>query len=345
MTMTADRIGLAVMALFGAALLMGAPLIFGIAGLFDLTVYLVMSVFALSLALVWGYCGIVCFGQAAFFGLGAYSYAIAAINIGESTLPVLLAVAVPVAFAALLGYFLFYGRLNDVYLGVITLVVTLIFHKLISSTGGTSYRIGEALLGGYNGIPAVPSLNLPGNAGYSFGIEGVFRISVIVLMLTYFGLRIVLASHFGKVVVAIRENEQRAELIGYDARRYKLVVFMIGAGIAGLAGCLYATWGSYVGPDVFSLPVTAQVLMWIIVGGVGTLVGPIIGCFALQMLVTKLGTQQLINNYLVLGAILLLFVSFVPRGVAPWLLAAGMWLCDRLPFVNRAGPRPAGNVT
>ena len=344
MTIAGDRIGLAAMALVGLALLFGGPLLFGLADLFDLTVYLVMSVFALSLALVWGYCGIVCFGQAAFFGLGAYSYAIAAINIGESTLPVLLAVAVPVLFAALLGYFLFYGRLNDVYLGVITLVVTLILYKLISSTGGTSYRIGKALLGGYNGIPAVPSLNLPGDPGHAYGIEGMFRISVVVLMLTYFGLRAVLASHFGKVVVAIRENEQRAELIGYDARRYKLAVFMIGAGIAGLAGSLYATWGSYVGPDVFSLPVTAQVLMWVIVGGVGTLVGPIIGCFALQILVTKLGTQQIINNYLVLGAILLLFVTFVPRGIAPWLLAAGTRLCNRRPPAGRLGDAAAGNA-
>lgn len=343
MTIAADRIGLAAMAVVGLALLIGGPLLFGLADLFDLTVYLVMSLFALSLALIWGYCGIVCFGQAAFFGLGAYSYAIAAINIGESTLPVLLAVAVPVLFAALLGYFLFYGRLNDVYLGVITLVVTLILYKLISSTGGTSYRIGKALLGGYNGIPAVPSLNLPGDPGHAFGIEGMFRISVVVLMLTYFGLRAVLASHFGKVVVAIRENEQRAELIGYDARRYKLAVFMIGAGIAGLAGSLYATWGSYVGPDVFSLPVTAQVLMWVIVGGVGTLVGPIIGCFALQILVTKLGTQQIINNYLVMGAILLLFVTFVPRGIAPWLLAAGTRLCSRRPPSGRLGDA-AGNA-
>ena len=89
------------------------------------------------------------------------------------------------------------------------------------------------------------------------------------------------------------------------------------AAIAGLAGCLYAVWGAYVGPNVFSLAMTAQILMWVIVGGLGTLVGPIIGCFLLQILVTEIGTQQAFNTYLVLGAILLLFVSLVPRGVVP----------------------------
>jgi branched-chain amino acid transport system permease protein len=335
----ADALGLGIVAALGLGALVWAPALADIAGLFNLTVYMVMSVLALSLALVWGYGGVICFGQAAFFGLGAYGYAIAVINIGESTLPVLIAVLLPAAFAAALGYFLFYGRLSDVYLGVITLVVTLILFKLVGSTAGPEYRIGDALLGGYNGIPAIPPINWPGDPSAPLDIEGLFRLTLAVLLLTYFGLRALLRSHFGRVIVAIRENELRAELLGYDVRLYKLAVFTIGAGIAGLAGCLYANWGGYVSPDVFGLTMAAQVLMWIIVGGLGTLVGPIVGCFALQMLTAELGAQQVINNYLVLGVILLAFVMLVPQGVVPLtadLLRRG---AERLGGVGRWAPR------
>ena len=130
--------------------------------LLELTVYVIMAILALSLGMIWGYGGILCFGQAAFFGLGAYTYAIAVLNLGESSAPFLLAIIVPALFAALLGYFMFYGRVSDVYLGVITLTVTLILFKLFNSTAGPEYRIGHALIGGFNGIPSVPPLNIPG---------------------------------------------------------------------------------------------------------------------------------------------------------------------------------------
>ena len=103
---------------------------------YTLTVLVIYGMLGLSLGLIWGFGGILCFGQAAFFGLGAYTYAIAAINIGESTIPMILAVLVPAAFAALLGAVMFYGRLTDVYLGVITSVVTLILFKFVNSTAG-----------------------------------------------------------------------------------------------------------------------------------------------------------------------------------------------------------------
>lgn len=317
MKLDAGTCGVVVMACAGVATLIGAPALLDLADLFNVTVFIIMSILALSLALVWGYGGIICFGQAAFFGLGGYCYALAAINLGDSTIPILLSIVVPAAFAALLGYFLFFARLSDVYLGVITLVVTLILFNLIGSTAGPEYKLGVAYLGGYNGIPAIPPINLPGDASRFLDIYGLFYLSTAILLLVYFGLRALLHSHFGRVVVSVRENELRAELLGYDVRLYKLAVFTLGAAIAGLAGCLYAVWGAYIGPNVFSLSMTAQILMWVIVGGLGTLIGPIIGCFLLQILVTEVGTQQALNTYLVLGAILLAFVSLVPRGILP----------------------------
>ena len=110
-----------------------------------------------------GYGGILCFGQSAFYGLGAYSYAIAVGNFGESTAPFFLAIIVPAAFAALLGYFMFYGRLSDVYLAVVTLAVTLILYNFMRSTAGEEYVIGAQRLMGFNGISSVQPINWPGD--------------------------------------------------------------------------------------------------------------------------------------------------------------------------------------
>jgi ABC-type branched-subunit amino acid transport system permease subunit len=285
--------------------------------LLQLTVFAAMCILSLSLGFVWGYGGILCFGQSAFFGLGAYTYAVTAINLGESTVATILAVVAPAVFAALLGYFMFYGRLSDVYLGVITLSVTLIFFNLMNSTAGDAYRIGKARLNGFNGMPALPTLNVPGDPGRLLDPTETFYLVMACLVSVYVGLHALLASHFGRVAVAIRENETRCELLGYDVRRHKLLVFTIGGGIAGLAGCLFANWGAFVSPTVFSLTMTSQIIIWVIVGGLGTLLGPIVGCLIMQYLATSLGTQQLANTSLIFGVIFLAFVLLVPRGIVP----------------------------
>ena len=283
--------------------------------LINVTLYLSMGVFALSLALLWGYGGILCFGQSAFFGLGAYAYAIAAINFGDTTLAAAMAMLVPAIFAAGLGYFLFYGRLNDVYLGVITLTVTLILFKLINSTGGDAWRIGTARLGGFNGIPNTPLLTLPFSR-MPLTPAQMFSLATIALFGVYAFSKGLLATRFGRAVIAVRENEMRAELLGYNARRLKLSIFVISAAIAGLAGLLFAN-SVFVSPTMFSLSMAAQVLIWVVVGGLGTLFGPVAACFALQMGTTALGKLGIVDPNIVLGVVLIVFVVFVPGGIQP----------------------------
>jgi branched-chain amino acid transport system permease protein len=304
-----------------------------------LTVYIAMAVFALSQGLVWGYAGIPSFGQAAFFGLGGYVYAIAVFNFGDSTIPILLAVLLPALFAALLGWFLFYGRLSDMYLAVITLAVTLIFHSFIRSAGSTSYTIGNTRLGGYDGIPAVPPFNVPGDPTGWLDPGQTFQVYLAVLVATYLGMRWLLATRFGRVAVAIRENETRVDLLGYDARRYKLGVFVISGAVAGLAGCLFVAWGGFVSPFVFSLAITAQAVIFVLVGGLGTLIGPIIGALFIQYLTTALATQQFANTGLVIGAIMIAFVMLVPRGIVP--TAQAQWRAFRhRQLAERPAPAP-----
>lgn len=323
-----NLLGLILVGIVGLAFMFLTPRIAELDTVLNLTVYMTMAILALSLALIWGYGGVLCFGQSAFFGLGAYAYAIAMFNIGESTLPFLLAIVLPAAFAALLGYFMFYGRISDVYLGVITLTVTLILFNSVNSTAGPEFHIGAARLGGFNGIPGIPPLNWPFNKNAPIDLEGMFYLSTASLLLTYFGLRLLLASQFGRVMVGIRENERRAELLGYDPRAYKLATFTIGGALAGFAGCLFANWGSFVSPTIFGLAQSAQIIIWVIVGGRGTLIGPVIGCIGIQWLSAALGANQpsgssdwwskiFANAPLILGIILIAFVLLVPKGLVP----------------------------
>lgn len=292
------------------------PQLLELFALINATVYVALAVLALSLALIWGFGGILCFGQTTFFGLGAYAYAVAAINFGDSTPAVPIALLVPTLAAAALGYIMFFGRLSDVYMGVITLTVTLILFKLVNSTSGDQWAIGRAALGGYNGIPATPPLNWPGDPAAALTPAQIFAVAVACLASCYVGARLVLASRFGRVVVAIRENELRAELLGYDVPLHKLGIFALGGLIAGLAGILFANC-VFVSPTMFGLAYAAQAIIWVLVGGLGTLVGPAAAAILLQMVTNWAGTLQGFDANLLQGAILLAAVLALPQGLLP----------------------------
>lgn len=309
--------GLWAMGALSLVLVFGVPALVEPFALIDFTLFIAMAILSLSLAFVWGFGGILCFGQSAFFGLGAYTYAVAVINMGESTAPILLGILLPALLALVLGYFMFYGRVSDVYLAVITLAVSLVFYYLIGASAGDEYKIGSARLGGYNGMPSVPPVNVPGDPSAPIEYEALYVPAAVLLAIVYFGLRALLASDFGRVLVSIRENEARTELLGYDARLIKTVALAIGAGIAGLSGVLFCAWGAYVSPTVFSLVFTAQIIMWILVGGLGTLTGAILGCVIIQYLATWLGETKIADVNIVLGAIFVAIVLLVPSGFVP----------------------------
>lgn len=308
----------------GLAALFGAAWALDLATLVTLNVFVILSILALSMALVWGVAGIFSFGQSVFFGLGAYAYAVLSLNDQSSAVALGTALLLPCAAAALMGYFLFYGRISDVYLGVITLTASLILYHLVNTVSGADFRIGEVALGGFNGMPGVPPIAL---FGHELGYGGLYLFSALLLVLVYGGLRLLVRSRFGQVVAAVREHELRAELLGYDARAYKLGVFVVGAAIAGLAGALHAAWGGFVGPDVFGISFAAQIIIWAQVGGVGMLAGPVLGCVLIQWLTTWLGQTRLADTNLVLGVVFVLCVLLLPAGLLPWLRDR---LCARL---------------
>jgi branched-chain amino acid transport system permease protein len=227
-----------------------------------------------------------------------------------------LALAVPTLAATALGYLMFFGRISDVYMGVITLTVTLILFAFTNSTAGDEWTIGNAALGGFNGMPGTPPLNVPLRPDVPLTPPQVFTVAVVCLALCYAVAKLLLLSRFGRIAVAIRENELRAELFGYDVRLHKLGLFALGGGMAGLAGILFANC-VFVSPTMFSLSYAGQVIIWVLVGGLGTLIGPVIGCILVQALTTYAGTVSALDPNLLLGVVLMVTVLGVPKGLLP----------------------------
>ncbi|RYY80694.1 MAG: branched-chain amino acid ABC transporter permease, partial [Comamonadaceae bacterium] len=143
-------------------------------------------------------------------------------------------------------------------------------------------------------------------------------------------------TRFGRLLAGIRENELRSELLGYDARAAKTIAFGIGGALAGLAGVLYACWAEIVTPEVFSLGVSAEIIIWVLVGGLGTLAGPMLGAALLGALKGVLGAQQLVDNAVVMGLLLVLVVLFVPQGLLP-MLQRGLARLRRRPPAGGGG--------
>ncbi len=300
----------------GLIVLLGIPLLSEEYTLFNLTVFAVMALMAMSLNLVWGIGGILSLGQAVFFGLGGYAYAITAMNVDSSSWGLVAAMAVPAVFALLMGYFTFYGRISDVYFGVVSLTLSLIMYNLVNSTSGDFYRIGSVQIGGYNGIPSVPPISLPG-ASEPLDFAGMYYLAGGAMLLAYLGTRLFVKTPFGRVVISIRENELRAELLGYDVRRYKLLVFILGAVLSGIAGALFAAWGAFIGPDNFAVGFAAQTIIWVLFGGLGTLIGPVVGAMLITGLTTWLGSVRLLEPNIVLGLVFVISVLVLPTGVVP----------------------------
>lgn len=287
----------------------------------NMTLFLLFGFLGLSLTVIWGYAGILSFGQVAFFGIAGYTFGVITLNVTGpvgTTVGVLTAVVLAALSASLLGYFMFYGGVSDVYVTIITLVVTLVLHTFTAQTAGDSWTIGEAPLGGFNGMPEIPSI--------AFGVErtvvvlegtALYYAVLVGLVLTYLGLRVLVNSDYGRVMVAIREDPDRTEMFGYNVKRVKLVVFTFGGALAGLSGVLYASWGHYIDPGVFSLTFASLPVIWVAAGGRKTLAGALIGTIVLQRVSQWLSINAPDFAFVINGVILLVIVLVMPEGAIP----------------------------
>ena len=315
---------LAVAAVAGGVLVLAGNLVAEFTA-FEWTLWAIEVILALSLVLVWGYCGIFSFGQAAVYGIGGYTYGVFALNIAErtgETLSALVVAAVAGAvFAAALGYFMFYGNLSNVYVAIATLATALVLFAIVNSTAGSAYRIGDAVLGGYNGMTRIPRITyrLPGGDPTTLTRVQFFAVCTCMALALAVALRFAGRRPFGRIAAAVRENETRSSLLGYDVRRHKLWVFTLGGAIAGLAGGFYAAWGRFMSPTVFSLKPAALVVIWTLVGGRFSVGGAFVGVVVVEGLSSALGGPSGDREAIVVGALLILIVLGCAGGVVPTL--------------------------
>lgn len=287
--------------------------------------YFALAFLALSLCFIWGYAGILSFGQVAFFGVAAYAFGAIGINLSSAmgvTTAIIGAVIVGTLVAALLGYFMFYGGVRDTYVTIMTLVVALVLNTFMAQTAGSEWAIGDAQLGGFNGMTNIPNLTLGiGQTGVVFDRAAFYYALLVALVVIYLGLRMLVNSRFGLTMVAIREDETRTETFGYNVPFVKLAVFTVGGALAAVGGVFYASWGNYVDPSVFGIAFAALPVVWVSVGGRESLLGAIGATFVIERMRTELssGIGPIGAEWalVIVGGLLLSVILFMPAGVVP----------------------------
>ena len=271
-----------------------------------LTEVLVWVLFAISFDLIFGYTGLLSFGQALFFGLGAYAFAIPIVKFGLSPgTAFILSILIPMVFSWFVGYFSV--KLSGIHFVIITLIFA-----LMGSTIGETW---SDFTGGADGmtIPLSPIPIGPWHLDLT-DIKTNYYLVLIVVALAYLFLRRLVQSPLGKIFISIRENEDRASLIGYSVQRYKLLAFVIAGGLSGLAGGLYGISLKYASANFLHWGVSGHAVVYTIVGGMGTLLGPILGTAIIMSLEHYL-VNFIQGTDLVVGIVLVFMVLAAPKGL------------------------------
>lgn len=298
--------------------------------------FFAFAILALGIDLIWGYTGVLSLGHGVFFGLGAYAIGmhlmleIGAEGVYGSSLPdfmvwnqvkelpwfwkpfssfgfSLIAVAlVPMVFAALFGFFVFRSRIRGVYFAIITqalaLVAWLVFNRNETNLGGTNGLTDFKIILGY-------SLNDPSTQ------RAMYMLTVFVLGVAFLLCRWITQSRAGRVLIAIRDCEQRVRFTGYSPANYKLFVFVISAGLAGIAGALYVPQVGIITPNQIGVLPSIEMAIWVAVGGRGTLIGAIVGAVGVNWI------RSILTNHFpelwpfFLGGLFVAVVMFFPKGV------------------------------
>lgn len=303
--------------------------------------YLCFAILALSLDLVWGYCGVLSLGHAAFFALGGYAmgmYLMRQIGdrgvYGNAELPdfmvflnwqelpwywlgfdqfwfaMIMVVLVPGVLAFLFGWFAFRSRVTGVYLSIITQALT--FALMLA------FFRNEMGFGGNNGLTDFKDI-----LGFSLQEDStrllLFVASATALIVAYLASRFVVNSKLGRVVTAVRDAEDRTRFLGYQVEKYKLWIFVFAAMLAGIAGALYVPQVGIINPSEFSPLASIELVVWVAVGGRATLYGAVIGAFVVNFAKTYF-TGALPEVWLfILGALFVVVTLFMPRGIV------GLW--------------------
>jgi branched-chain amino acid transport system permease protein len=286
------------------------PLVGGKFGVDFVTKIMVFAVLALSLELLVGQVGLVCFGQAAFFGIGAY----AVVLLTGKTAAASIGWLIPAAVGASALYALFVGALSIRTRGVYFIMVTLAFSQM------AYYVVHDTPLGG--GTDGIYLTFVPAAGMLDLAKAGpIYYFTLAALVAVFVFLAVLMRSRFGRALAGIRVNEQRMRAAGYSTYPYKLAAFVISGAIAGLAGALFAMKDGFVNPELMSWHISGTVLMMVILGGTGHLHGAVLGAFAFSLLQELFKSHAIFGEFskhwaLGVGATIILVVALLPRGLA-----------------------------
>ena len=301
--------------------------------------YLIFGMLAIALSLSWGYAGILNLGQATTFGLGSYCMAMflklktVPIHTGSDGLPdfmvwnnvtelpwiwspfysmpvaLLAGILVPALFAALLGWFMFGGRIAGVYAAIITLAAMVVVNLIIVDQ--------QSYTGGFNGITDLAQFDIAGLTFDAYSASTYYLVAAC-LTVTLFLALAVSRSKTGLILQAVRDQEERVRFFGYDVALYKTVVFALSAAIAGLAGMLYTIVMEFASPTFLGVPLSLSIVIWVAVGGRQSLLGAMLGAILVTGVQGALSESEafLETWTLVMGGLFVLIVLFMPKGLA-----------------------------
>lgn len=285
-----------------------------------LTRGLIFGLFAMGYDFMYGYSGMVSFGHAALFGIGAYSLAVAFTFFGIQSIWIMLILAVVIAALYSLVVGLIAIRTREVYFAILTLAFAEVFRILIIQftdiTGGADGLTMN--LPNWNIIPGVLSVSL-------YETMTFYYIVVVVVALVYLFLHRLTQSPMGAVLKGIRENIERLEYIGIDERRYRIISFVVSGAVSGLAGALYAIDISFIGTSVLTPVQSGEVILWTIIGGKATLLGPVLGgtlIYFFQDIVSNIITWWLVP----VGIFFIAIIIVAPEGLAGLIKRAVHWV-------------------
>jgi urea transport system permease protein len=337
----------------------GSPFHIGTGTVVLLGKYLCFAMLAVALDLAWGYCGILSLGHGAFFALGGYAMGMHLMRqigprgvYGNPILPdfmvflnykelpvawwgfqsfpyaMLMVLLVPGLLAFVFGWLAFRSRVTGVYLSIITQALTYALFL--------SFFRNDMGFGGNNGLTDFKDI-----LGFNVQAQGtrvtLFMLTCLMLMLTFLLCRVVVSSTYGKVLVAIRDAESRTRFLGYRVEHHKLLVFTLSAMIAGVAGALYVPQVGIINPSEFHPANSIEAVVWVAVGGRGTLVGAALGAVVVNYLKTVFTTGWLASYWLfALGGLFVLVTLAMPKGIL------GVWDQAKTRF-GKAAPTPAAD--
>jgi branched-chain amino acid transport system permease protein len=295
-----------------AGLLVIAPLVLPPFWQRFVTEILIWGLLAMSSDILIGYTGMVSFGHSAFFGLGMYGAAAALLTVKPPSLGLALLYGLVAAGLAAVFVAYFATRLREIYFSISTLVFSQIFYVIIFTW--------TEVTGGENGLTfSQPRLSLPGIWSDRFTPTTFHWFVLAVVLISYLLVRRITQSPFGMVLQSIRENEPRTRAIGYHVERYKIVSVMLSGLFAGLAGALYALQNKFAAPDFVFFVVSGEVVIFNVMGGMGTLVGPFAGA-AFFLILREALSRFLTEYYLIpLGIVFIVMIIFLPHGLLGFL--------------------------